>query len=266
MAPEVLQGDYNYKCDIWSCGVILYILLTGRPPFGGRNQESILKRVKRGTYKTDFKEFKRLSSSAQDLINKMLQYKPEDRPTAEECFNHPWIKQNETHSVDKIDMDILDGFRNFYYETQLQKCLYFFLANNLTSDEDQQKMIETFRAFDENGDGTLCRNEIREGYRKLYGSSRDEELEIILARVDSDGEDTINYSGEFEKIFYEFFSLFSLNFQIFLFFLECFKFIFLEFLMASIDRRKLLTKDKIEACFYLFDKVRKQIKREKSQD
>jgi calcium-dependent protein kinase len=82
IAPEVLNNRYDEKCDLWSIGVILYILLCGYPPFNGANDDQITKKVKEGIFRTDDEEWTGISKDAIDLVNKLLAYKPEDRINA----------------------------------------------------------------------------------------------------------------------------------------------------------------------------------------
>lgn len=94
IAPEVLSGSYDEKCDIWSCGVILYILLCGYPPFTGYDDGEILRKVKKGDYTFDDEEWKDVSNEAKTLIKKMLTMKPQDRISAKDCIADPWIQKN----------------------------------------------------------------------------------------------------------------------------------------------------------------------------
>lgn len=76
VAPQVLQGKYTYKCDMWSAGVILYILLCGYPPFHGENDAEILARVKVGRYKFNEHDWKGVSNEAKDLVRKLMAFDP----------------------------------------------------------------------------------------------------------------------------------------------------------------------------------------------
>ena len=100
IAPEVLQGEYNEKCDLWSVGVILYILLAGRPPFDGKDDREIIKRVKIGNYNVQGPEWRYISKDGVDLIRKLLTYDPARRITAEAALKHPWIKDKAVDTVD----------------------------------------------------------------------------------------------------------------------------------------------------------------------
>lgn len=113
IAPEVLKNNYNKKCDIWSCGVILYILLTGSPPFGGNSRQEIIRNVSKGKYSMKRPEFDNASSNSKDLIKKMLTFDFNSRITATEALEHPWFKEKGDKEEAKMDSSILNNFRSF---------------------------------------------------------------------------------------------------------------------------------------------------------
>jgi calcium-dependent protein kinase len=90
---------------LWSCGVILYILLCGYPPFNGSRDDIIIKTVLAGKYSIDEPEWAEVSSEAKDLVSKLLTYNPVERISAFEALKHPWItKYADSDRVDKIAM------------------------------------------------------------------------------------------------------------------------------------------------------------------
>ena len=96
IAPEVLNKNYNNKCDIWSAGVITYILLSGSPPFNGQSDQDIMKKVREGTFSFDDRIWQTISENAKLFIRALLTYNPEDRPSAEAALQHAWITELAT--------------------------------------------------------------------------------------------------------------------------------------------------------------------------
>merc|ERR1712050_399501 len=92
IAPEVLKRNYDEKCDVWSSGVIMYILLCGYPPFNGPNDKIIFQRVLEGKFAFPEEDWNGISKQAKDLIKKMLCYDPAKRSHTAECLQHEWFK------------------------------------------------------------------------------------------------------------------------------------------------------------------------------
>mmetsp|Transcript_41939 Transcript_41939/g.88044 ORF Transcript_41939/g.88044 Transcript_41939/m.88044 type:complete len:213 (-) Transcript_41939:2-640(-) len=96
IAPEVLQKKYGKSCDLWSIGVVSYILLCGYPPFDGANDGETRSSVLSGEYNFPSKDWKDISKEAKDFIRRLLQMDATKRMTAEEALNHPWIERCTT--------------------------------------------------------------------------------------------------------------------------------------------------------------------------
>ena len=103
VAPEVLKGNYDFSCDIWSLGVILYIMLCGYPPFEGDNNKEIFKRVLQQKLEFDPEDWTEISSEAKDLITRMLEKDPSGRITVNDAMKHHWfsISEDQSKTFDK---------------------------------------------------------------------------------------------------------------------------------------------------------------------
>ena len=101
ISPEVLAGNYDVSCDMWSAGCMMYILLCGYPPFYGDDNNEILQMVSRGEFDFDGEEWDDIDEKAKDLIRKLVT-RPERRLTAAEALQHPWMKQHTRRSGSSV--------------------------------------------------------------------------------------------------------------------------------------------------------------------
>ena len=224
IAPEVLEMDYNEKCDVWSCGVILFILLSGFPPFAGSTDEEILRKVKVGKFSFAHESWRNISNEAKSLIRRMLVMNPQQRLTAAECLSDPWVvKRAVYHSAPSEQVLLsLNQLKDFRAEQKLREAFLTFMTSRLMTKEYEKEMTEAFRSLDSNGDGRLSREELLEGYKQhMPLEEAQKTVDSVLARVDADGNGFIDYS---------------------------------EFVLASTDYQLLLSQNNLEAAFSLFDK------------
>uniref|UniRef100_A0A0G4IFX6 Calcium-dependent protein kinase 1 n=1 Tax=Chromera velia CCMP2878 TaxID=1169474 RepID=A0A0G4IFX6_9ALVE len=220
VAPQVLRGEYGRECDLWSAGVIMYILLCGYPPFHGDSDKEILTKVKKGKYSFNEADWKDISGDAKDLIQKLLTYEPKERTTAEQALNHPWIKSNAASASDvPVNKGILDNFRTFRAQSRLKKAALTVIAQQM-SETDIKQLKSIFLSLDKNGDGSLTVQEIRDGMAKAGMKDIPRDLDILMKEVDSDGSGVIDYT---------------------------------EFIAASLDRRQYIQEDVCWAAFRVFD-------------
>lgn len=110
MAPEMIKGSYNEKCDIWSCGVILYLILSGAYPFSGQNDRQLEKQILSGKYSLKGDAWDNVSSEAKSLIKSMLEVKPERRCSAAAALKHPWLTSSGNPEV-KLNTNVLGNIK-----------------------------------------------------------------------------------------------------------------------------------------------------------
>ena len=194
IAPEVLQKKYNEKCDLWSCGVILYIMLTGKPPFNGKNNGEILRNVMKGVYSLSEIEFDNISESAIDLIQKLLVLNPEKRLSAEEALNHQWFKDLKIKELyneiedEKIITNLINNIKNYKRESALQETALAYLVHNFPQIPDVINACKLFNQIDKNDDGKINKDELLNGLKdKLKIKNLKKEVDIIFKNLDMDG-------------------------------------------------------------------------------
>ena len=203
MAPEVLKRKYDEKCDLWSIGVILYILLTGRPPFDGNDDDEILKNVEIGIYDKTSYPYPSLSSYAKDLINKLLQYDPKKRINAEEALEHQWFKTAEFRKKDKVNTipqalakELISNMTKYKSNNMLKCAVIAYLVHHLTNTEECLEASKLFIKIDLNSDGKIEKHELIQGFQKYWGITEEEakeKVEIIFSNIDTDFNGFIEY-------------------------------------------------------------------------
>ena len=197
IAPEILSNsESNEKCDIWSCGVVLFILLSGKPPFNGRKEEEIVSKVMSGVLSFSDPIWDSISSEAIKLIRKMLVPNPKQRISAKDALRDAWITSKvKRRSVTQDDIP-LNTLITFHHEKKLETAVLKFIGSALISKEESKRMYESFKSIDRNGDGKLSREELTEAYTKLMKNKQEalDEVERIMGIVDTNGSGFIDYS------------------------------------------------------------------------
>ena len=222
IAPEVLEGDYDEKCDIWSCGVILYILLCGYAPFYGENDKEIYNQVLKGEYDFPKEEWQNVSEEAKNLVQKMLEKDTKKRITALDALQDKWFKINKQKKTSNklLAKNVLKNMKKFKKNKKFEKATMSFIVNQLVLKEERKDLEKQFKEWDKNGDGVLSRDEIIEGYKKTYGFVDEGEIDNMISSIDLDGNGVIDYN---------------------------------EFLTCTMNKEKILNNDNLEICFKAFD-------------
>jgi calcium-dependent protein kinase len=198
VAPEVLRRKYGSEADIWSLGVVLYILLCGLPPFWGSSDKEIFMSILRGNLDFTSAPWPSISEEAKDLVRKVLTLDPAQRPSISEMLSHPWLKENGVASDKPLDSVVMSRMKQFAAQTKLRKAAILIAAQYLGADEIQG-LKELFKSFDVDGDGTITYEEFRQGLRasSTVGGAEilsDSEIEKIMKEADVDGSGAIDYN------------------------------------------------------------------------
>jgi len=133
IAPEVLKGSYTTQCDVWSMGVIMYIMLCGKPPFGGKTNKEIINNVLNSTYSMKSEVWGSVSDEAKDLISKLLERSADMRLTAQEAFDHPWIQQERAKESEaiKLNPEMFTNMENYIQHAKLRQSTLTYIASRI---------------------------------------------------------------------------------------------------------------------------------------
>mmetsp|Transcript_13942 Transcript_13942/g.21956 ORF Transcript_13942/g.21956 Transcript_13942/m.21956 type:complete len:496 (+) Transcript_13942:1596-3083(+) len=207
VAPEVLNREYTKNCDIWSIGVITYILLCGYPPFYGDTDNQIFDSVRTGRFDFPSPDWDEISDAAKDLICSMLKRDPSKRLSAAQSLQHPWIKEkagpssqtnNEVPNHRRKRSSIALAPRSIafikYRDMQkLKKSALAWLATNSTND-DITLLKDVFKKIDVNHDGTVTLEELDECLKDAHFSPRvTSDLRTLREELSVSNEDSLNW-------------------------------------------------------------------------
>ena len=199
-APEVLNNNYNEKCDIWSCGVIMYILLSGKPPFNGRDDEEIFEKIRAGKYDIKSPPFDKLSPNCLNLIENLLKMDPSQRFSAEEALHHVWFQDFKSKELyNKItDRDAIKtlykNLKNYKRTSIFQEMALAYLVHQFPRIKDVINACKLFNQIDKNEDGKINKDELYNGLLGiLKAETLEKDIDSIFKKLDMDNNGYIEY-------------------------------------------------------------------------
>jgi len=193
VAPEVLGGTYDSKCDIWSIGAITYFMLSGDPPFKGANNAIIFNKILKGKIEFQSNKWSSISEKCKKFILKCLEKDPSKRYSASKALEDEWFKtiNNELHNNKKLDNEILENLKNFYKPNKFKKLVLKYLVNNINHTE-VKKLKDTFIAMDKDNTGFIEFSELEDSFKMAGINCSKEELINIFKSGENNGK--IDYS------------------------------------------------------------------------
>ena len=230
IAPEVLQKHYNEKCDTWSAGVILYMLIVGRAPFDGKDDDEIIENISKGEFNSKHRKLVSASNEVQDLVKKLLEVDPVRRLSAAQALKHPWFTKFKAKSLynniekEKIEM-YLNRLMTYTINSKFQQMVLAFIVHNISYSEDTKNILKIFRMFNEKDDGKLTKGELTKGLCQYVDENKvKNEIDGIFLMLDGANHGYIEYE---------------------------------EFLRACLDKNTILDDEHILYAFNFFDKDNK---------
>ena len=230
IAPEVLKERYDEICDVWSYGVILFILLCGYPPFNGNTNVDIFHAIQNQNPIFGGEEWEDITPEAKELIKLMLKKNPSERLTAEMCLKHKWFKmlddmdRNKQHNRNfkQIQLNAIAHMSQFVNENRFKQAVLQIISTQFNIQKKEGDLRDLFKSMDVSGTGQLTKEEFSQKLIELYGENDGKEMASnIFNSLDLDGSGKISYD---------------------------------EFLSAMISSKKVVTEERLEKAFKMFDK------------
>ena len=226
IAPEVFLRKSNKECDLWSAGVILYMLIVGSPPFDGSSDKNIIKTIKTGIFDTKNSRWIHASSEVKDLISKLLVYEPNKRLSANEALQHPWFRKTNSnilyYNIPKNEiLKCIENILSYNVKSKFEELVLAYIIHNMTKKKECKTAIKLFKLVNTKGDGKLKKNELKKTLLNFVSEEYLKNFDKIFYLLDGENHGYIEYDV---------------------------------FLRAALDKKTILTENNLKNAFNFFDK------------
>jgi calcium-dependent protein kinase len=224
-SPEVLANNYNESCDIWSCGVLMYCLLSGYFPFRGEDEEEVISKILSGKFEFDIENFNNISDEAKDLISKCLIQDITKRITIQEALNHKFFNDlRESSKYTKEEKIRLINLKHLTKHSKFYQLVLTYLSHNFSDNKLLNELTKLYNKLDKNYDYKITKVELYKAYKDANIPMTQEEIDNIMNSIDFDQNGTVDYE---------------------------------EFIRMCIPKEQLFTDANLQNAFLLFDTERK---------
>ena len=219
VAPEVKVGKYNESVDMWSLGVILYILLSGEPPFHGDSPSQIMKKVREGEYSMEQNTWRFITSSGKDMVQRLMTMDPDDRMTLSEALSHEWW-DDAARSLLPLPTEVVTSIREFERQNNIKRKAIKIIAKGIEDLPEFDHIRNSFHDMDHDNDGFISVEELGVALKTLHVAMNSDDLESIVYEIDQDKDGKISFD---------------------------------EFLAAAVHKESLLNEERLRRAFQYFD-------------
>lgn len=219
VAPEVMAGKYNETADMWSVGVIMYILLSGEPPFHGESPSQIMKKVRNGEYSMEQNTWRFITSSGKDMVKRLMTMDPEKRLTLSEALSHAWW-DDAARNLSPLPTEVVTSIREFERQNNIKRKAIGIIAKGIQDLPEFDHLRHSFENFDHDCDGFISAEELGLALKTLHVAMNSDDLESIVHEIDQDKDGKISFD---------------------------------EFLAAAVHKEELLNEERLRCAFQYFD-------------
>jgi calcium-dependent protein kinase len=195
VAPEVLDKSYTSQCDMWSFGVVVFIVLFGYMPFYGAEANQV-QMIRQGKYNEKAQVWNRVSKEGQDFVRKCLVVDPSVRLTPQAALDHPWVKQRDdverTNSVKVVDQDLANSLVAFAQASQFRRAAMNMMAWSLTN-EERAEVRQAFIDIDTDRSGAISLVEFKNVLEERFHIDH-EQAQAAFEALDANHQEEIHYS------------------------------------------------------------------------
>ena len=224
-SPEVLSNNYNKLCDIWSCGVIMYYLLSGHFPFKGKDEEETERKILESKFEFDIKYFNNISEDAKDLISKCLKSDPRKRITIEQALNHRFFEEiNVVEDFTDEEIKKLKSLKKLRQKSKFYQLVLTYLSYHFSDNNILNKLNQLYNKLDKNTDYKITKSELYKAYKELNIPITTKEINDMFNSMDFNSNGDIDYE---------------------------------EFIRMCIPKDKLFTEENLKSAFLMFDSEKK---------
>jgi calcium-dependent protein kinase len=219
VAPEVLGGQYDESADLWSLGVIMYILLSGEPPFHGDSPSQIMRRVREGEYDMDQNTWRFISPSGKDMVHRLMTMDPTERMTLSEVMAHAWW-DDAARRMNPLPANVVASIKAFEKENKIMRKAIAIIVRGIQDSPEFDNLRIAFEDFDHDRDGSITVEELGLALKTLEVVMNSDDLEAIVNEIDQDQDGRISFD---------------------------------EFLAAAVEKEALLIEEHLKKAFAYFD-------------